>query len=41
VHAVELQVERLKGQSDFGECITQFSKSIERLIERIPARRDE
>jgi hypothetical protein len=41
VHAVELQVERLKGQSDFGECITQFSKSIERLIERIPAARDE
>jgi hypothetical protein len=41
VHAVELQVERLKGQSDFGECITQFSKSIERLIERIPPTRDE
>jgi hypothetical protein len=40
VHAVELQVERLKGQSDFGECLTQFSKSIERLIERIPGRAD-
>ena len=40
VHALELQVERLKAQSDFGECLTQFSKSIERLIERIPTRAD-
>jgi vacuolar-type H+-ATPase subunit I/STV1 len=40
VHSVELQVERLKAQSDFGECLTQFSKSIERLIERIPGRAD-
>jgi hypothetical protein len=40
VHAVELQVERLKGQSDFAECISQFSKSIEHLIERIPNGRD-
>jgi hypothetical protein len=40
VHAIELQVERLKTQNDFGECIAQFSKSIERLIERIPTRGD-
>jgi hypothetical protein len=40
VHAIELQVERLKTQNDFGECLTQFSKSIERLIERIPTRGD-
>jgi hypothetical protein len=40
VHAIELQVERLKAQADFGECLTQFSKSIERLIERIPTRGD-
>lgn len=40
VHAIELQVERLKAQSDFGECLAQFSKSIERLIERIPTRAD-
>lgn len=39
VHHVELQVERLKGQSDFGECLTQFSKSIERLVDRIPSTR--
>jgi vacuolar-type H+-ATPase subunit I/STV1 len=40
VHAIELQVERLKAQSDIGECLTQFSNSIERLIERIPVRGD-
>jgi vacuolar-type H+-ATPase subunit I/STV1 len=40
VHSIELQVERLKAQNDFGECLTQFSKSIERLIERIPGRAD-
>jgi hypothetical protein len=40
VHAIELQVERLKAQNDFGECLAQFSKSIERLIDRIPVRAD-
>lgn len=40
VHAIELQVERLKAQADIGECLTQFSKSIEKLIERIPSRAD-
>jgi vacuolar-type H+-ATPase subunit I/STV1 len=40
VHALELQVERLKAQSDFGECLNTFSKSIERLVDRISERAD-
>jgi hypothetical protein len=38
VHAVELQVERLKGQADFAECLSQFSTSIERLVNRLTER---